>query len=111
MNSRRSLLLAASSILLAENGAHAFTATPSVSSRCTAPSSSTSMMMGADRRNFLNNISKVAAGVITIGISGEAANALDMDAFVNSEIANDTGEDDMCALLHYLTYTKLQIAN
>ena len=49
--------------------------------------------MTADRRNFLNNISKVAAGAVLVGF-GNNANALDFDAFEKGEIANDTAKCD-----------------
>ena len=54
------------------------------------------MMMNADRRSFLHNVSKVASAAMVVSFTGgnNVVNALDMDAFVNSEIANDTAKCD-----------------
>ncbi|KAL7537151.1 hypothetical protein ACHAXR_007627 [Thalassiosira sp. AJA248-18] len=98
--SSRSLLLTAS-ILFAGNGALAFTpAAPTINNVATRPCelSSTSLMMTSNnRRNFLNDFSKVAAGAIFVGISSgssNAANALDFDSFEKGEIASDTEKCD-----------------
>ncbi|KAL9178771.1 hypothetical protein ACHAXT_003902 [Thalassiosira profunda] len=89
--SRRTILLAASA-LFAGNGAFAFApAGPAhISTRQGAPSS-TSIAMSAGRRNFLDNLSKFAAGAILVGAS-ESANALDFDAFEKGEVEKDTSQ-------------------
>mmetsp|Transcript_7012 Transcript_7012/g.15475 ORF Transcript_7012/g.15475 Transcript_7012/m.15475 type:complete len:148 (+) Transcript_7012:52-495(+) len=86
----RSLLFTAS-ILLAGNGAQAFTNT-AISRPCTASSSSAVMMTSDSRRSFLGEFSKVAAGAAIVGFTGSAANALDFDAFEKGEIASDTAK-------------------
>ena len=47
-----------------------------------------------NRRNFINNISKVATGALVVGITSSTANALDFDSFANSEIESDTKSCD-----------------
>ena len=93
MNNRSLFIIAA--IFYAGNGAQAFTTnnTPVSNSR-TYTTSSTSIMMTNNRRNFINNISKVATGALVFGITSSSANALDFDSFANSEIANDTQKCD-----------------
>jgi len=93
MNTRNLFITAA--IFYAGNGAQAFTTnTTPVSNSRTHTTSSTSIMM-TNRRNFINNISKVAAsGALVFGITSSTANALDFDSFANSEIANDTQKCD-----------------
>ena len=93
MNTRSLLIIAA--IFYAGNGAQAFTTnTTPVSSLRSYTTSSTSIMMN-NRRNFINNISKVAAsGALVVGITSSSANALDFDSFANSEIESDTKKCD-----------------
>jgi len=92
MNTRILFIIAA---IFYGNGAQAFTTnTTPVSNSRTHTTSSTSIMMN-NRRNFINNISKVAAsGALVFGITSSTANALDFDSFANSEIANDTQKCD-----------------
>jgi len=93
MNTRSLFIIAA--IFYAGNGAQAFTTntTPVSSLRSYTTTSSTSIMMN-NRRNFINNISKVATGALVVGITSSTANALDFDSFANSEIESDTKSCD-----------------
>ena len=93
MNTRNLFIIAA--IFYAGSGAQAFTTntTPVSNSRSYTTSSSTSIMMN-NRRNFINNISKVATGALVVGITSSTANALDFDSFANSEIESDTKSCD-----------------
>ena len=90
--SRRTILLAASALFASSGGALAFVpAGPAhISTRQGAPSS-TSTAMASGRRDFLDNLSKVAAGAILVGAS-ESANALDFDAFEKGEVEKDTSQ-------------------
>ena len=92
MTTRNLFIIA--SIFYAGSGAQAFTTnTTPVSSSRTHTTSSTSIMMN-NRRNFINNISKVASGALVFGITSSSANALDFDSFANAEIESDTKSCD-----------------
>ena len=96
MNNTLSLFIIAA-IFYAGNGVQAFTTnTTPVSNSRTHTTSSTSIMtmMTNNRRNFINNISKVASGALVFGITSSSANALDFDSFANSEIESDTKKCD-----------------
>ena len=93
MTTRNLFIIA--SIFYAGSGAQAFTTnTTPVSNSRTHTTSSTSIMMHSERRNFINNISKVATGALVVGITSSTANALDFDSFANSEIESDTKSCD-----------------
>merc|ERR1712232_237800 len=68
--------------------------TPSNISTQQCVSSTTSMAMYSDRRKFLRNFSEAASATMAVGFTGNAASALDMDAFEKSIVASDTEKCD-----------------
>jgi hypothetical protein len=76
-------------LLSGGNSAMAFTSPISSPTR----SSATSMNMSNNRRDFLANLAPLVAGAAFTVVSSPAQ-ALDFEAFANSEIANDTKKCD-----------------
>merc|ERR1739842_249127 len=94
MNQRTAISIAACMLLSGGNTSMAFTTSPiSTPSRSSAATSS-AMNMSNNRRDFLANLTPLVAGAAFTIVSTPAAQALDFDAFANSEIENDTKKCD-----------------
>ncbi|KAL7439688.1 hypothetical protein ACHAXM_006838 [Skeletonema potamos] len=90
MNQRTAIIFAACMFLSGGNsGAMAFTSPISSHTQ----SSATSMNMSNSRRDFLTNLAPLVAGA-AFTVATTSAQALDFDAFANSEIENDTKKCD-----------------
>ena len=90
MNQRTAITIAACMLLSGGNSAMAFTSPISTPTR----SSATSMNMSNNRRDFLANLTPLVAGAAFTIVSTPAVQALDFEAFANSEIESDTKKCD-----------------
>ncbi|KAL7493911.1 hypothetical protein ACHAWT_003241 [Skeletonema menzelii] len=91
MNNRRTAIsITACMLLSGGNSAFAFTSSMPTHTR----SSAATMNMSNNRRDFLANLTPLVAGAAFTVVSTPAAQALDFEAFANSEIENDTKKCD-----------------
>lgn len=92
MNRRTAISIASCVLLSGGNSAMAFTTSSPMSTP--TRSSAATMNMSNNRRDFLANLTPLVAGAAFTIVSTPAAQALDFDAFANSEIESDTKKCD-----------------